>query len=209
VLAFLIALPMVGIDLTVLSVFGGALGVGLGLGLQKIASNYVSGFILLMDRSLRIGDLIQIGDRAGQVSGLTARYIILKSLDGTASLIPNDTIITSVVINQTYTDRNVRVGIPIQVAYGSDLHLVMQLMMQATEGHSRILTNPPAGVVLKEFAESGINVELGFWVADSELGTGILRSQINLQIWESFVANNIEMPYPRRDISIVSMPHSE
>lgn len=208
VLAFMIALPLVGIDLTVLSVFGGALGVGLGFGLQKIASNYVSGFILLLDRSLRIGDMVEIGTEQGQVQGLTARYIILKSLDGTVALIPNDTLISSVVVNKSYIDRNIRVTLPVQVAYSSDIKLAMQLMLNAIQGIERILIEPAPNVTLKVFSDSGIDLELGFWIADQEQGTSLLRSEINMRIWESFNANNINFPYPHRDISLVNVPDS-
>lgn len=124
VLAVLIALPLVGIiDLTVLSVFGGALGVGLGFGLQKIASNHVSGFIILMDRSVKIGDVVQIDNRSGMITQLTSRYIVLKGGDGTEALIPNEALITSTVVNQSYSDRLIRIALPIQVAYGSSLDL--------------------------------------------------------------------------------------
>lgn len=208
ILAFMIALPLVGIDLTVLSVFGGALGVGLGFGLQKIASNYVSGFTLLLDRSLRIGDMVQIGMEQGQVEGLTARYIILKSLDGRVALIPNDVLLSSVVINKTYTDNKVRVGIPVQVTYNTDLKLAMQLMLDATKGVGRILEEPIPNVALKGFADSGIDLELGFWIEDEENGMGLLRSEVNLRIWESFNAQGVEFSYPHRDISIVDLPNS-
>lgn len=207
-LAFMVALPLVGIDLTVLSVFGGALGVGLGFGLQKIASNYVSGFTLLLDRSLRIGDMVQIGKDQGQVEGLTARYIILKALDGTVALIPNDVLLSSVVINKTYTDQNIRVAIPVQVTYTSDIKRAMQLMLEATKGIERILSEPIPNVALKNFADSGIDLELGFWINDEENGTGLLRSEVNMRIWESFNANEINFSYPHREISIVDLPES-
>lgn len=208
ILAFMIALPLVGIDLTVLSVFGGALGVGLGFGLQKIASNYVSGFTLLLDRSLRIGDMVKIGNDQGQVEGLTARYIILKALDGTVALIPNDVLLSSVVINKTYTDKNVRVSVPVQVTYSSDLKLAMQLMLDATKSIARILQEPIPNVALKGFADSGIDLELGFWIEDEENGMGLLRSEVNMRIWESFNAQGIEFSYPHRDIRIVDLPNS-
>jgi small-conductance mechanosensitive channel len=208
VLAFMIALPLVGIDLTVLSVFGGALGVGLGFGLQKIASNYVSGFILLLDRSLRIGDMVQIGDEQGQVQGLTARYMVLKALNGTVALIPNDTLISSVVINKSYIDQNSVVVIRVRVAYDSDIKLALQLMLDATQGLERILVTPAPGANFKRFAENGIDLELGFWIADQEIGTGSLESTINMRIWESFRKNNICFVFRSWDINLVSVPES-
>lgn len=206
VLAFLIALPLVGIDLTVLSVFGGALGVGLGFGLQKIASNYVSGFSLLLDRSLRIGDMVQIGAEQGQVDGMTARYVVLNSLDGKVSLIPNEVVLSSVVINKTYTDQTIRVSVPVQVTYTSDIKLAMQLMLVATKGIERILGEPLPAVLVKGFAENGVNLELRFWIADEEHGTGDITSQISIRIWESFKEKGVEFSYPHRDISIVDIP---
>lgn len=208
VLAFMIALPVVGIDLTVLSVFGGALGVGLGFGLQKIASNYVSGFILLLDRSLRIGDMVQIGNEQGQVQGLTARYIVLKALNGTVALIPNDTLISSVVINKSYIDQNSVVVIRVRVAYDSDIKLALQLMLEATQGLDRILATPAPAASFKRFAENGIDLELGFWIADQEIGTGSLESTINMRIWESFRKNSICFVFRSWDINLVRVPES-
>jgi small-conductance mechanosensitive channel len=208
ILAFMIALPVVGIDLTVLSVFGGALGVGLGFGLQKIASNYVSGFILLLDRSLRIGDMVQIGTDQGQVQGLTARYIVLKALNGTVALIPNDTLISSVVINKSYIDRNVVVLIPVRVAYNSDIKLALKLMLQAPQGLERVLTTPAPAVSCKRFADNGIDLELSFWIADQEFGTGSLESAINMRIWESFNQHDIHFVSRAYELSLVSVPDS-
>ncbi|MBM5574637.1 mechanosensitive ion channel family protein [Deefgea sp. CFH1-16] len=203
VLAVLASLSMVGIDLTVLSVFGGALGVGLGFGLQKIASNYVSGFIILLDRSIKLGDLISVDNRQGIISGLTSRYIVLKAPDGTEALVPNDTLISQTVVNQSYNDRSVWVGLPIQVAYNSDLDQVMRLMTEITQDESRILKEPAPGAFVTAFADSGINLTLGFWLADPENGQMGLKSDLNMKIWRAFKANNIEIPYPRRDITIL------
>ncbi|WP_373974671.1 mechanosensitive ion channel [Chitinibacter sp. SCUT-21] len=203
VLAVLLSLSLVGIDLTVLSVFGGALGVGLGFGLQKIASNYVSGFIILLDRSIKMGDLISVDNRQGVISGLTSRYIVLKAPDGTESLVPNDTLITQTVVNQSYNDRSVWVGLPVSVAYNSDLDRVMEIMVAATEGNPRILKDPAPGAFVTAFADSGINLTLGFWLADPENGQMGLKSELNLKIWRAFKENNVEIPYPRRDIMLL------
>lgn len=203
VVAVLLSLSLVGIDLTILSVFGGALGVGLGFGLQKIASNYVSGFIILLDRSIKMGDLISVDNRQGVISGLTSRYIVLKAADGTESLVPNDTLITQTVVNQSYNDRSVWVGLPISVAYNSDLDLVMQVMIAATDDNPRILKDPAPGAFVTAFADSGINLTLGFWLADPENGQMGLKSEINLNIWRAFKKHGIEIPYPRRDIMVL------
>ena len=208
VLAFMIALPLVGIDLTVLSVFGGALGVGLGLGLQKIASNYVSGFILLLDRSLRIGDMIEVGSEQGQVEGLTARYIILKALNGRVSLIPNDTLVSSVVINKTYVDKQIRVGVPVCVAYDTDITLAIQLMLEAVKGLGRVLLSPIPNVELKSLAKGGIDLELGFWIADEEKGAGSLISEVNIRICQSFNEKGIHFASLQQDIRLLSLPES-
>lgn len=204
VLAVLIALPMVGIDLTVLSVFGGALGVGLGFGLQKIASNYVSGFIILMDRSVKIGDIVQIDNRQGMVTQLTSRYIVLKGGDGNEALIPNETLITSTVVNQSYTDRLQRIAIPIQVAYDSDLDQVQALLLEAAMTEPRVVADPAPAAFVKGFGESGIDLELGVWISDPENGVLPARSSINLAIWRAFKANAIEIPYPQRELRVIN-----
>jgi small-conductance mechanosensitive channel len=203
IIAVLIALPAVGIDVTVLSVFGGAVGVGLGLGLQKIAANYVSGFVILLDRSISPGALVTIDGRYGQVTKLTARYVVVKGLDGTEAIIPNETVITSVVVNHSYSDRSVRVDVPIQVSYTSDADRALELMLEAARGHTRVLRNPAPAALLKGFADSGIDLELYVWVGDPEAGTGNLRSDIYRTVWKSFSANNIAIPFPQREIRIL------
>jgi small-conductance mechanosensitive channel len=203
IIAILIALPAVGIDVTVLSVFGGAVGVGLGLGLQKIAANYISGFVILLDRSISPGALVTIDGRYGEVTKLTARYVVVKSMDGTEAIIPNETVITSVVVNHSYSDRSVRVDAPIQVSYNSDVDRALELMLQAARDHPRVLRNPMPGAVLKGFADSGIDLELYVWVGDPEAGTGNLRSDIYRALWKSFSANNIAIPFPQRDVRIL------
>lgn len=201
-LGVLIALPLVGIDITVLSVFGGALGVGLGLGLQKIASNYVSGFIILMDRSLHIGDTVTADNRNGKVVALTTRYVVLRSNDGTEALIPNDTFVTSTVVNQTYSDRRVRMALPIQVSYASPLETAMSIMLAAAKKQAQVLADPEPKVFLKEFTDNGINLELAVWVEDPEGGQLPLRSDINLEIWREFQKHGIEIPFPRREVRL-------
>lgn len=202
-IAVLVALPTVGIDLTVLSVFGGALGVGLGFGLQKIASNYVSGFIILLDHSIHLGDILTVDNRQGSVFRLTGRYMVLKSLDGTEAIIPNETLITSTVVNHSYTNREMRVSIGVQVAYGSDVEKVMALMIEAAREQSRVLAEPPPKVYLKNFGDNGIDMELGVWINDPEEGQLNLKSDLNLAIWRVFCREGIEIPFPQREVRII------
>ncbi|MHB1677591.1 MAG: mechanosensitive ion channel family protein [Sulfuriferula sp.] len=204
----LIALPAVGIDITVLSVFGGALGVGLGFGLQKIASNYVSGFIILLDRSIRPGDMVTVDNKYGEVSQLNTRYTLLRVLDGTEIIIPNETLMTSTVINHSFTKRDISVKLPIQVGYDSDLEQVRDIMKTIALKHPRVLKTDgyTASVFLTAFADSGINFELIVWISDPEEGQAGLRSELYLEIWQAFKLNHIEIPYPRRDIQVLNLP---
>jgi small-conductance mechanosensitive channel len=198
----LIVLPMVGVDITLLSVFGGALGVGLGLGLQKIASNYISGFIILLDRSLHIGDVVSVDNRKGEVTSLTTRYVVLKSDDGTESLIPNDTFITSAVVSQTYSNRRIRLILPFRVSYTSNVELALSIMLDAAQKRPQVLADPEPVVHLKEFVDSGINLELIIWVEDPEGGVLRLRSNLNLEIWAEFQKNGIEIPFPQCEVRL-------
>ncbi|MDO8787618.1 MAG: mechanosensitive ion channel [Sulfuritalea sp.] len=202
-LAVLIGLPMVGIDLTTLSVFGGALGVGLGFGLQKIASNYVSGFIILLDDSIRIGNIITVGNDRGEVTRITTRYTVLKNLSGVEALVPNELLVGSVVQNESYSDPHVRLALPVQVSYDSDLERAMSIMVAAATAQSRILAEPAPAVFLVGFADSGINLELGCWVGDPQTGVGSLRSDINLAIWRDFKRAGIAIPFPQREVRIL------
>ncbi len=202
-LGVLIALPAVGIDLTVLSVFGGALGVGIGFGLQKIASNYVSGFIILLDHSIHPGDVLSVDNRYGTVSKLTGRYMVLKGLDGTEAIIPNETLISSTVVNHSYSNREMRVTISVQVDYKSDVERVMALMREAAASHPRVLKEPPPKAYLKNFADSGIDLDLGVWINDPEEGQLNLKSDLNLAIWQAFRRENVNIPFPQREVRIL------
>ncbi len=202
--AVLISLPLVGIDLTTLSVFGGAFGVGLGIGLQKIASNYVSGFIILLDRSIRIGNIITVGVDRGEVTRITTRYTVLRAQNGVESIVPNEMFIGSVVQNESLSDRRVRLSISIQVAYNADLEKAMRLMVEIVSAEPRVLADPAPQALVVSFAESGINLDVGFWIADPEAGSGQLRSNVNLALWRAFAQEGIEIPYPRRDIRVLS-----
>ncbi|MDA8093847.1 MAG: mechanosensitive ion channel [Betaproteobacteria bacterium] len=199
----LIVLPSIGVDVTALSVFGGALGVGLGFGLQKIASNYVSGFIILLDKSIHLDDTLTVDNRYGVVRRLTGRYMVLKGLDGTESIIPNETLITSTVVNHSYSDRNVLVSIPVQVAYDAPLELAMSIMRTAASHHARVLKDPAPAVYLTEFADSGINLKMSVWISDPEQGQLALVSDINLEIWREFQKHDIQIPYPQREVRVI------
>ncbi|MDO5058956.1 MAG: mechanosensitive ion channel [Neisseria sp.] len=202
ILSILIALPLVGIDLTVLSVFGGALGVGIGFGLQKIASNYISGFMILGDRSIRPGDRLTVGDFTGYVTKITARFVVLRSASGTEALIPNETFITETVINESYTGTALLQGLDVQVAYQSDIHRAMEIMKEAAAKQERIEGEPSA--FLTGFGESGIDLRLSFWVKDPENGFLGLFSAILLDIWQRFNEEGIEFPYPQREVRILN-----
>jgi len=204
----LIALQLVGLDLTVLSVFGGALGVGLGFGLQKIASNYMSGFIVLLERSVRIRDFVTIDGFYGEVKMLTTRYIVLRALDGREAIIPNEKLITDTVINHSYTDPRIRVATSVQVEYDCDIDRAKEILVAAARAHPRVLEEPPPLALLARFADSGIELELGFWIRDPENGTGGVRGEVNHAIWQAFVAAGIEFAYPHQDIRIVRAPAS-
>jgi small-conductance mechanosensitive channel len=204
VVAVLIALQAVGLDLTLLSVFGGALGVGIGLGLQKLASNYIAGFTILIDRSIRLGDMITVDSRHGVVTRVTSRYVVVRSLDGVEAIVPNETLVTTTVLNHSYTSHDIRLGLPVQVAYESDLELALQLLEAAGAAHARVMKTPnaPKAFVVR-FGESGIDLELGVWILDPENGQLNLRSDLNRAIFKSFAEHGIRIPYPQRELRLL------
>lgn len=202
-LAVLIGLPLVGIDLTTLSVFGGALGVGLGFGLQKIAANYVSGFILLLDRSIRIGNLIEIAGQRGLVTLITTRYTLLRSPTGVEMIVPNEMLVGSVIANETFSDQKVRLAVQVQVAYGTDLERALTLLAEVAHAQARVLADPPPKGLVSAFGDSGISLELGFWIGDPEAGSAQIKSDIYLGIWKAFKAASIEIPYPQREVRLL------
>jgi small-conductance mechanosensitive channel len=204
VVAILTSLALVGIDMTALSVFTGALGVGLGFGLQKIASNYVSGFIILLDRSIRIGNIIQVGSDSGEVTQITTRYTVLKHPAGSEFIVPNETLIGSTVQNQTYSDTRIRLATTVGVAYDSDLDLACQLMAEAAASHPRVLAEPAPKVFLTQFADSAINLELGLWISDPEEGKGNIVSDINFAIWRAFREHGVAIPFPQREVRLLN-----
>jgi small-conductance mechanosensitive channel len=205
VVGVLVALQAIGLDLTILSVFGGALGVGIGLGLQKLASNYIAGFVILLDRSIRLGDLVTVADRQGVVTNVTSRYCVVRSLDGVEAIVPNETLVTTTVLNHSFSARDVRVSIAIQVAYGTDLERALQVLCEVARGHPRVDQDParqPAAFVVR-FADSGIDLELGFWIRDPENGQLNVRSELNLAVWKAFQAAGITVPFPQREVRLV------
>jgi len=202
VLAFLLALDAVGIDLTALAVFGGAVGVGLGFGLQRIASNFISGFIVLFDRSIRPGDVISIDNTFGWVQELHARYVVVRDREGVERLIPNETLITTQVINWSYSDPNVRVKLPVSISYDNDPEQAMALLLQAAQASPRVLAEPAPAARLMRFGDSGIELELRVWIKDPQNGLANVRSDINLAIWRLFREAGITIPYPQRELRI-------
>ena len=209
VVAVLIALPTVGIDLTVLSVLGGAIGVGLGFGFQKIAANYVSGFIVLLDRSIRLGDLITADNFYGQVKTMSTRYTVVRALDGREAIIPNETLITSTVINHSYTNREVRAALQVQVGYSADVERALHLLEEIARAHPRVLAEPAPGAVITGFADSGVNLEVGYWIRDPEQGTLGVRSDISRELLAAFRREGIEIPFPQREVRILGESRPE
>jgi small-conductance mechanosensitive channel len=206
IIAILIAMSGVGIDITLLSVFGGALGVGLGFGLQKVASNYLSGFIILLDDSLHIGDVVTVDTHYGVVSELRFRYMVLRKLDGTEVIIPHETLMTTSVINHSHTERKIRIVMPVQVSFDGDLELAMRLLKGVVNQHPRVLEEPAVDVQIKGFGENGIDLNLTFWIPDPEEGSAILQSEIYLEVWREFKKHGIVIPYPQREVRMLSTP---
>jgi len=201
-LAFLISLNATGIDLTALAVFGGALGVGIGFGLQKVVGNFISGIILLMDRSIKPGDVIETAGTYGTINRLAARYTSVITRDGTEFLIPNEDMITQPVVNWSHSHRLVRRRIPVQVAYESDLHKAMALMVEASLEEGRVLKNPEPRTLVRSFGENGVDLELRMWIEDPQNGVSNIASDVMLRIWDKFHEHDIEFPYPQRVVHI-------
>ena len=205
-LAVLVALSFVGIDLTILSVFGGALGVGLGLGLQRIASNYVSGFIILLDRSLSIGDMITVDKFNGSVSQINARYTVIKALDGTETIVPNEMLVSTPVINHSYSNTTVQVVVKLSISYSADLDRALQILVNAAAAQARVLKDPEPTAFVTGFGTDGIELQVGFWIRDPEAGSLPIRSEIAREVLQRFRQEGIEIPAPQREIRIHSLP---
>lgn len=194
----LVALSAVGIDLTALSVLGGAIGVGIGFGLQKLAANYVSGFVILAERSMRIGDNVRVDGFEGRITDINARYTVIRSLTGRESIVPNEMLITSRVENLSLADARVWQSTTVSVAYDSDVELVLRLLSQAATGQARVLSDPAPSVALSAFGADGLEFTVGYWMVDPENGQLNLRSLINLAILQSLREHHIEIPFPQR-----------
>ena len=204
VVAVVVALSSIGLDLTFLSVFGGAFGVGLAFGMQKIASNYVCGFIILLDKSIHIGDILMVGDHYGVVTLIRSRYTVLRKLDGIEVIIPNETLISENIINHTLTDRKSRISIDVQISYKSSVDKAFEILLNSAKNEPRVLNDPAPSVFLMKFADSGIDLMLSFYIVDPEEGSWGLKSDIYREIWTEFQKHDIEIPYPYRTVEIVN-----
>jgi len=197
-LGLMFALSAAGIDLTALGVLGGALGVGIGFGLQKLAANYVSGFVILAERSVRIGDMVKVDGFEGRITDINTRYTVIRALNGRESIVPNEMLITSRVENSSLADPQVALSTVVQVAYGTRLETLMPRIAQTVAAVPRVLADPAPGVQLSAFAADGLELTVAFWIADSHLGTGNVRSDVNLALLRLFEAEAVEIPFPQR-----------
>jgi small-conductance mechanosensitive channel len=204
--AFFIGIDVLGIDLTAFAVFSGAFGLAVGFGLQKTFGNLIAGIILLMDRSVKPGDVIVVGDTFGHVTKIGVRAVSIVTRDGKEHLIPNENLMTQEVENWSYSSRDVRVHIPVGVGYSCDLALAQKLMIEAASASERVLQAPAPRVWLRAFGESSVDHEILVWIGDPEAGVGNVQSEILNRIWTSFQENGIELPFPQRDIHIKDWP---
>jgi len=203
VVGVLVALEAIGFDLTLLTVFGGALGVGIGLGLQKFAANYIAGFTILLDKSIRLGDMITVDGRQGRVAKVTSRYVVLRSLDGIEAIVPNETLITTTVLNHSHATHDIRVATQVRIAYGSDVDQALRIMQDAANAEPRLVSTPePPTAFVNALSENGIDLELVFWVAGPQVGVQTLRSGVNRRILAALAADGIAIPAPRRDVRV-------
>lgn len=201
--AILISLTIVGIDLTVLSVFGGALGVGLGFGLQKITSSYVSGFIILFDRSMAIGDMISVDKFSGTITQINTRYTVVKGLDGGESVIPNEMLVSNPVQNYSLTDRSVVMTTDLTVAYKTNLESLLPLLVEAAASVDRVSKQDLPSAYLMKFGADGLELRVGFWVTDPENGRSNILSEVNLALWKTLQAHLIELPFAQRVVTVL------
>jgi len=198
-----VALRVVGIDLTAFAVLTGAIGVGIGFGLQKMVSNFVSGITILLDKSIKPGDVLVVGDSYGRVQSLGARYASLITRDGVEYLIPNEDLVTQQVINWSYSSDNVRLKVPVGIAYEADVRLAIALCVAAAQQVERVLPHPAPICLLKGFGANAVELELRFWIHDPMNGVANVKSDVLLHIWDSFHAKDISFPYPQRDLHIL------
>lgn len=202
VVGVLLALSAAGIPLTALSVFGGALGVGIGLGLQKLAANYVSGFVILAERSVRIGDMVEVDGFEGRITDIKTRYTVIRALNGRESIVPNELLITQRIENSSLADPKVVLRTAVSVAYGTDLERLSPLLVQAVRQVPRVLAEPPPAVQLDAFGADGLELAVAFWIADPENGSANVRSDVNLSILSILNRENIKIPGPQREVHI-------
>lgn len=199
---FAVILQTAGIDLSALTVLAGALGIGVGFGLQNIANNFISGLIILFERPIKVGDRIDVGGVTGDVVEISPRATTVVTNDNIAVIVPNSEFISSKVTNWSYTNRDVRLNFPIGVSYKSDPEQVRRALLEVAAAHSGVLSQPNPDVLLQEFGDSSINFVLRVWTRDYTTAPGVLRSEINYAIWKKFQAENIEIPFPQRDLHI-------
>lgn len=192
------ALTAAGIDLTALGVLGGALGVGIGFGLQKLAANYISGFVILAERSMRIGDMVKVDNFEGRITDISTRYTVIRALNGRESIVPNEMMITQRVENSSLADPKVQMSTVVQVAYGTDLAALMPQLCEAVAAVPRVLADPAPAALLTAFAADGLELTLAFWIADPEKGQGNVRSAVNLAVLQTLEAAHVEIPFPQR-----------
>ena len=192
------ALSAAGIDLTALGVLGGAMGVGIGLGLQRLAANYVSGFVILAERSVRIGDMVRVDNFEGRVTDITTRYTLIRALNGREAIVPNEMLVTQRVENSTLADPKTALTTVVQVAYGTDLDGLIPRLVAAVAAVPRVLADPAPGVQLSNFAADGLELTVAFWIADPDKGTGNVRSDVNRAILRLLVDAGVEIPFPQR-----------
>ncbi len=202
--AIVAAVSTVGIDLTAFAVFSGAVGVGIGFGLQKVVSNLISGVILLMDKSVKPGDVISVGETYGWINTLGARYASVVTRDGTEYLIPNEDIITQQVVNWSYSNNEVRLKIPIGISYKADVRKAIALCLEAAAEVERVVDQPKSVCLLKGFGDSSVDLELRIWISDPQNGVSNVKSKVLLLVWDKFHAHDIEIPFPQRDLHIRS-----
>lgn len=203
VVGFLFALSAVGVDLTALSVLGGALGVGLGFGLQKLAANYVSGFVILAERSLRIGDTVRVDNFEGVVADIKTRYTLIRSLTGRESVVPNEKLITERIENLSLADPKVLLTTDVAVSYESDVDRVQQILLEAATGTPRVITDPAPAVRLVRFGPDGLEFTVQFWISDPQNGQLPVKSDVNLRILKGLRAAGIEIPFPQRVVRVM------
>jgi small-conductance mechanosensitive channel len=201
-IAILISLSLVGIDLTVLSVFGGALGVALGLGLQKIASNYVSGFVILLERGMAIGDMVTVDKYYGKVTQINTRYTVLRGLDGVESAVPNEMFVSTPVQNHSLSDRAIRLSTQLVVEYYHDVENLLLSLEQAAAGIERVSAITPPSALLIKFGPDGLELEIGFWITDPENGRLNVLSDVNRAVWRTLKAHKIRIAHPKRDLTV-------